>query len=112
LAKKHIQQYEQQLLDYATEQINTIEGIKIYGKAKNKAGVLSFGIKGIHPQDAGIILDNLGIAVRTGHHCAQPLMDCYKIPGTIRASFAMYNTFQEIDTFINGLHKVIKMLGT
>ncbi|MBD0287473.1 MAG: aminotransferase class V-fold PLP-dependent enzyme, partial [Flavisolibacter sp.] len=81
------------------------------GRAKQKISVISFVIDNIHPQDIGILLDNRGIAVRTGHHCAQPLMECYCIPGTTRASFAMYNTKEEIDALIAGLHKAIKLLS-
>jgi cysteine desulfurase/selenocysteine lyase len=91
--------------------LEQIEGLRIIGKAKNKISVISFVVDKVHPQDLGILLDNRGIAVRTGHHCAQPLMDCYRIPGTTRASFAMYNTKQEIDALIAGLHKAIKMLA-
>jgi cysteine desulfurase/selenocysteine lyase len=99
------------LLYYATEQLEQIEGLRIIGRAKNKISVISCVIDKVHPQDLGILLDNRGIAVRTGHHCAQPLMDCYRIPGTTRASFAMYNTQEEIDALIAGLHKAIKMLS-
>jgi cysteine desulfurase/selenocysteine lyase len=102
--------HEDDLLNYATEQLESIEGIKIIGKAKNKVSVVSFIIEGIHPQDIGIILDQQGIAVRTGHHCTQPLMQRFGIPGTVRASFAPYNTREEIDTLIAGLHKVKKFL--
>ena len=84
--------------------------MRIIGKAKNKISVISFVIDKVHPQDLEILLDNRGIAVRTGHHCAQPLMDCYRIPGTTRASFAMYNTKGEVDALIAGLNKAIKML--
>ena len=103
--------YEDDLLNYATEQLEAIEGIKIIGKAKNKVSVVSFAIEGIHPQDVGIILDQQGIAVRTGHHCTQPLMQRFGIPGTVRASFAPYNTKEEIDALIAGLHKVKKFLS-
>lgn len=103
--------YEDDLLNYATEQLEAIEGIKIIGKAKNKVSVVSFVIEGIHPQDVGIILDQQGIAVRTGHHCTQPLMQRFGIPGTVRASFAPYNTKEEIDALIAGLHKVKKFLS-
>ncbi len=104
--KKH----EQELLKYATAQLKLIEGLEIIGRAKNKIGVISFIIKGIHPQDLGVLLDNQGVAVRTGHHCTQPLMKRFGIPGTVRASFAVYNTIEEIDIFITALHKAIKML--
>lgn len=110
IGKDKIRKHENNLLHYATEQLEQIEGLKIIGQAKNKVSVISFVIDGVHPQDLGILLDNRGIAVRTGHHCAQPLMDCYKIPGTARASFAMYNTKEEVDALIAGLHKAIKML--
>lgn len=110
IGKENIRGHENELLAYATEQLEQIEGLKIIGKAKNKISVISFIIDKVHPQDLGILLDNRGIAVRTGHHCAQPLMDCYKIPGTTRASFAMYNIKEEIDVLIAGLHKAVKML--
>lgn len=106
-----IEKYEHQLLNYATKKISEIENVKIIGEAKSKAGVLSFVVNGIHPYDIGMILDKQGVAVRTGHHCAQPVMDFYKIPGTVRASFAFYNTFAEIDFFIEALKKAIKMLS-
>lgn len=102
--------YETQLLEYATKRLLEIEGLKIYGTAKNKTSVISFNIGEIHPYDIGTIVDKLGIAVRTGHHCAQPIMDFYKIPGTVRASFAFYNTFHEIDALINALQKAKLML--
>jgi cysteine desulfurase/selenocysteine lyase len=82
----------------------------LYGNSENKAGVISFNIKGVHPFDTGTILDQMGIAVRTGHHCTQPLMQCLGIPGTVRASFAVYNTEDEIDIFVVGVKKAIKML--
>jgi len=110
VGKEKIRKHENELLHYATGQLEQIEGLKIIGKAKNKISVISFVIDKVHPQDLGILLDNRGIAVRTGHHCAQPLMDCYRIPGTTRASFAMYNTKEEIDSLITGLHKAVKML--
>ncbi len=105
-----IAKYEHELLVYATEAIQKIEGVKIIGTAKNKASVISFIVDGLHPFDIGTILDQLGIAVRTGHHCTQPLMQHFGIKGTIRASFAFYNTKQEIDEFIKGLERAIKML--
>jgi len=110
IGKEKIRRHENELLSYATGGLEQIEGLKIIGKAKNKISVISFVIDKVHPQDLGILLDNRGIAVRTGHHCAQPLMDCYRIPGTTRASFAMYNTKEEIDSLITGLHKAVKML--
>lgn len=102
--------YEQELLHYASEQLLAIEGLRIYGPAKNKTSVISFNIAGIHPYDMGSILDKLGIAVRTGHHCAQPIMDFYKIPGTVRASFGFYNTKEEIDVLVAGIKRAISML--
>ncbi len=102
--------HEHELLEYATAQLKQIDGLEIIGRAKNKIGVISFIIKGIHPQDIGVLLDNQGVAVRTGHHCTQPLMKRFGIPGTVRASFAVYNTVEEIDIFITALHKAIKML--
>ena len=103
--------YEHELLVYATEKLLQIEGLKIFGTAANKASVISFNIEGIHPYDIGTIIDKLGIAVRTGHHCAQPIMDFFKIPGTIRASFAFYNTKVEIDIFVEALQKAKMMLS-
>ena len=102
--------YEQELLIYATEQLKESDGVKIYGEAPQKTAVISFNVDEIHPYDIGSILDKMGIAVRTGHHCAQPIMDFYKIPGTIRISFSFYNTEKEIDTLIKGLKKAILML--
>lgn len=102
--------YEEELLHYATEQLTQIEGLRIYGDNKHKTAVLSFNIDSIHPYDVGTLLDKMGIAVRTGHHCAQPIMDYYKIPGTIRASFAFYNTQDEVDTFVNGVQRAVAML--
>ncbi|MGY5845821.1 aminotransferase class V-fold PLP-dependent enzyme [Salegentibacter sp. HM20] len=103
--------YEQELLDYATKKLLEIEGMKIYGVSKEKTAVISFNIEGLHPYDIGTLLDKMGIAVRTGHHCAQPIMDFYKIPGTVRASFAFYNTKEEIDRFIEGVKKAKMMLS-
>lgn len=106
----HIAAYEHQLLLYATHALEQINGVKIIGTAKEKASVISFVVEKIHPFDIGTLLDQLGIAVRTGHHCTQPLMQFYNIQGTIRASFAFYNTPEEIDEFIKGLEKAINML--
>jgi cysteine desulfurase/selenocysteine lyase len=106
----NIAEYENELLNYATNALKKIDGIKIYGEVKNKTAVISFNIKGIHPYDIGSILDQLGIAVRTGHHCAQPIMDFFAIPGTVRASFSFYNTFVEIDRFVEAVNKAAKML--
>ena len=102
--------YEDELLQYATEQLTQIEGLRIYGDNKHKTAVISFNIDSIHPYDVGTLLDKMGIAVRTGHHCAQPIMDYYKIPGTIRASFAFYNTKDEVETFVNGVQRAVAML--
>ncbi|TGV01959.1 aminotransferase class V-fold PLP-dependent enzyme [Flavivirga rizhaonensis] len=103
--------YENDLLDYATEKLLAIDGLKIYGTSKNKTSVISFNLENIHPYDVGTILDKLGIAVRTGHHCAQPIMDFYKIPGTVRASFSFYNTKEEIDILVEGVRKAKMMLS-
>ncbi len=105
-----INKYEQKLLEYGTQELLKINELKIYGTSK-KTSVISFNVGAIHPYDIGSILDKLGIAVRTGHHCAQPIMDYYKIPGTIRASFAFYNTKEEIDVFVKGLKRAILMLS-
>ncbi|MFV0247367.1 MAG: aminotransferase class V-fold PLP-dependent enzyme [Tenacibaculum sp.] len=104
-----IAEQENSLLDYATEELKKISGLKIYGTG-NKTSVISFNIKNIHPYDIGVILDKLGIAARTGHHCAQPIMDFLGIPGTIRVSFAFYNSKQEIDILINAVKKAVSML--
>lgn len=109
--KAEIRKHEARLLAYATEQLENIPGLTIIGKAREKVSLVSFVIKGAHPQDIGILLDNQGIAVRTGHHCCQPLMKRFDIPGTVRASFALYNTREEVDKLIIGLHKTIKMLS-
>jgi cysteine desulfurase/selenocysteine lyase len=111
LGHEAIEAYENQLMQYATAALSEIDGIQFYGTAQHKAGVISFLIEGCHPYDTGFVLDKMGIAVRTGHHCAQPVMDFYKIPGTVRASFAFYNTFDEVDRLIAGLHKAKKMLS-
>ena len=103
--------YEHELLEYATQKLLQIEGLRIYGTAAQKTSVISFNIGTIHPYDIGTIVDKLGIAVRTGHHCAQPVMDFFGIPGTVRASFAFYNTKEEIDTFVEALHKAVMMLS-
>ena len=102
--------YEAELLDYATKALKQIPGVRIYGEAEKKTAVLSFNVEGIHPYDIGSILDKMGIAVRTGHHCAQPIMDFYQIPGTVRASFSFYNTQEEIDRMVEALQKAILML--
>lgn len=107
----NIAAYEQELLTYGTQELLKIEGLKIYGTTAKKTAVISFNVGEIHPYDIGAILDKLGVAVRTGHHCAQPIMDFYKIPGTIRASFSFYNTKEEIDIFINALERAVMMLS-
>jgi cysteine desulfurase/selenocysteine lyase len=103
--------YEHELLLYGTKRLQEIEGLKIFGTSENKASVISFNIEGIHPYDIGTIIDKLGIAVRTGHHCAQPIMNFFNIPGTIRASFAFYNTKEEIDIFVEAVKKAQMMLS-
>ena len=105
-----IASYEHELLEYATRKMNTIEGMKIYGPKENKTSVISFNIKGIHAYDLGTIIDKLGIAIRTGQHCAQPIMDFFGISGTARASFSFYNTKQEIDVFVEGIKRAAMML--
>jgi len=102
--------YEHNLLEYATTKLLEIEGVKIYGVSIEKTAVISFNIEGIHPYDIGTIVDKLGIAVRTGHHCAQPIMDYFKIPGTVRASFSFYNTKEEIDKLIEAVKRAKSML--
>jgi cysteine desulfurase/selenocysteine lyase len=106
-----IAQYEHGLLEYATKELLAIDGLKIYGNLKEKTAVISFNIEGLHPYDIGSILDKLGVAVRTGHHCAQPIMDFYKIPGTVRASFSFYNTKEEVDILVAGVKKAKTMLS-
>ena len=106
----NIANYEAELLEYATLALKKIDGMKIYGESLDKTAVLSFNVAAIHPYDLGSILDQMGIAVRTGHHCAQPIMDFFKIPGTVRASFSFYNTFEEIDRLVQGVRKAVVML--
>ena len=106
-----IASYEEELLQYATEKLMAIDTLKIYGTSADKTAVISFNVGEIHPYDIGTILDKLGIAVRTGHHCAQPIMEYFKIPGTVRASFAFYNTKEEIDTFVAGVQRAVMMLS-
>jgi len=105
-----IQEQENEVLAYGTEALSNIKNLKIKGQAKNKAGVLSFLIDGIHPYDLGVLLDKMGIAIRTGHHCCQPLMDGWEIPGTARASLAVYNTKEDIDRLVEGIEKAKTML--
>jgi cysteine desulfurase/selenocysteine lyase len=108
---ENIQAYEHELLEYATQRLSEIKGLRIYGTGKEKASVISFNIDGIHPYDIGSIIDKLGIAVRTGHHCAQPIMNFFCIPGTIRASFSFYNTKEEIDLMVDAVKKAQTMLS-
>ena len=108
---ENISSYEHELTQYVTQKLKLLNGVVIYGDVANKASVISFNVKNIHPFDVGTLLDKQGIAVRTGHHCTQPLMQCFNIPGTIRASFSFYNTKDEIDIFILELEKAIKMLS-
>ena len=105
-----IASYEHELLEYATAELLAIDGLKIYGTAANKTAVISFNVGSIHPYDIGSILDKLGVAVRTGHHCAQPIMDFYGIPGTVRASFSFYNTKEEVDILVAGVKRAVAML--
>jgi cysteine desulfurase/selenocysteine lyase len=106
-----IARYEDELLDYATLKLQEIEGMKLYGTSREKTAVISFNIEGLHPFDIGTLVDKMGVAVRTGHHCAQPIMDFYKIPGTVRSSFSFYNTKEEIDRFIEAVKKAKSMLS-
>lgn len=103
--------HEQKLLQYATEQLSVIEGLQIYGTAPRKAAIISFNLEGIHPYDVGVIIDHLGVAVRTGHHCTQPVMQHFQIPGTVRASFALYNTQEEVDQLVEAVKKAKMMLS-
>jgi cysteine desulfurase/selenocysteine lyase len=105
-----IASHENDLMRHATEKLKKIEGLHIYGDVDNKVAVISFNVEGIHPYDIGTLLDKMGIAVRTGHHCCQPIMDHFKIPGTVRASFAFYNTHEEVVRFIAGVEKAVGML--
>lgn len=111
IGMKAIAQYEHELLAYATKRLGAVEGLKIYGTAREKTSVISFNIKGIHPYDMGTLLDKMGIAVRTGHHCAQPVMDFFEIPGTVRASFSFYNTREEVDMLVEAVVKARQMLS-
>ncbi|MGL5276865.1 aminotransferase class V-fold PLP-dependent enzyme [Myroides sp.] len=107
----NIAAYEHELLEYGTKRLSEIEGLKIIGTAKEKTSVISFNLEGIHPYDVGVIVDKLGVAVRTGHHCTQPIMDFFGIPGTIRASFSFYNTKEEIDVLVEAVKKAQMMLA-
>jgi cysteine desulfurase / selenocysteine lyase len=103
--------WEQDLLQYATERVSQIEGIRVIGTAREKAGVLGFVLEGVHPHDIGTVLDDAGVAIRAGHHCAQPVMERFGVPATARASFAFYNTRAEIDSLVGGLMTVKKMFA-
>ena len=111
LGVENIAKYEDELLQYATAEILKIEGVKIYGTAKHKSGIVSFNIEGLHPYDIGMIVDKMGVAIRTGHHCTQPIMNRFNIPGTARISVAVYNTKEEIDVCINAIKKAKMMLS-
>ena len=111
LGVETIARYEDELLQYATTEILKIEGVKIYGTAKNKSGIISFNIDGLHPYDIGMIVDKMGVAIRTGHHCTQPIMQKFNIPGTARISIAVYNTKAEVDVCINAIKKAKQMLS-
>ena len=106
-----IAEYEHELLEYATKKMSAIEGVKIIGTAKEKASVISFTIENVHPHDIGTILDQQGIAIRAGHHCAQPIMKFFEIPATARASFAFYNTKEEVDKLVDAVQKVIEVFA-
>lgn len=110
LGLEQIKAYEDELLAYATAELSQVEGVRFIGTAAQKSSVISFVVDGTHPYDIGVILDKLGIAVRTGHHCAQPVMERFGIPGTVRMSLAMYNTKAEVDTLVEGLKRALKML--
>lgn len=110
LGRENIAAHEHELLFYATEKVSKLKGVKIVGQAKNKVGVLAFTVQGIHHFDIGQMLDARGIAVRTGHHCTQPLMECYGIEGTVRASFSVYNTKKEVDQLVEGLERIINFM--
>ena len=110
LDMKEVQRYEKQLATYAEKELMKLDGMRIIGTAKEKTSVVSFVVEGLHPFDIGTLLDKQGIAVRTGHHCTQPLMDFFKISGTVRASFAFYNTKNEVDILVKGVERSINML--
>jgi cysteine desulfurase / selenocysteine lyase len=103
--------YELDLLNYATEQVNRMPGVRIIGTAEKKAAVLSFAVDGVHPHDVGTLLNEEGVAIRTGHHCAQPVMQRFKVPATSRASFAFYNTLAEVDALVAGIRTVQKVFA-
>ena len=110
LDRKEVEEHESHLLQSAIRQLSEIEGIRFIGEAEQRSGLVSFVIEGIHPYDLGTIIDKMGVAVRTGHHCAEPVMTRFGIPGTVRASFALYNTLEEVDTFVKAVKKAALML--
>jgi cysteine desulfurase/selenocysteine lyase len=111
LGMEAIARHEDELLARATERVAAIPGVRLIGTAKEKMGVLSFTIAGVHPHDIGTVLDRAGVAVRTGHHCAQPVMDFFGVPATARASFGLYNTFEEIDALVAGIHEARRLFA-
>ena len=110
LDRKEVEQHEARLLQTAVQQLSEIEGIRFIGEAEHRSGLVSFVIEGIHPYDLGTIIDKMGVAVRTGHHCAEPVMTRFGIPGTVRASFALYNTLEEVEIFVKAVHRAAMML--
>ena len=110
LDRKEVEAYETQLLQTAIQQLSEIDGIRFIGEAEQRSGLVSFVIDGVHPYDLGTIIDKLGVAVRTGHHCAEPVMTRFGIPGTVRASFAMYNTLEEVEIFVKAVQRAAMML--
>ena len=110
LDREEVEHYEAQLLQSAIQQLSEIDGIRFIGEAEKRSGLVSFIIDGVHPYDLGTIIDKMGVAVRTGHHCAEPVMTRFDIPGTVRASFALYNTMEEVEIFVNAVKKAAMML--
>ena len=110
LDRKEVEAYEEKLLQSAIQQLSEIDGIRFIGQAEHRSGLVSFIIDGVHPYDLGTIIDKMGVAVRTGHHCAEPVMTCFGIPGTVRASFALYNTMEEVEILVNAVKKAAMML--
>ena len=110
LDRGEAEHYEAQLLQSAIQKLSEIEGIRFIGEAEKRSGLVSFIIEGVHPYDLGTIIDKMGVAVRTGHHCAEPVMTRFSIPGTVRASFALYNTMEEVDVFVNAVKRAAMML--
>ncbi|HSQ04563.1 MAG TPA: aminotransferase class V-fold PLP-dependent enzyme, partial [Burkholderiales bacterium] len=111
LGMERIAAAETELLDYATSEFHRISGVRIIGTAEKKAAVLSFAVEGVHPHDVGTLLNEEGVAIRTGHHCAQPVMQRFKVPATSRASFAFYNTLTEVDALVAAIRNVQKLFG-